>query len=135
VASPISSFDIRAERAEYERLFKHSARVLQDRLARLGGGDRTKELPVAECEELYQKEAYGRRLLHQARVFGLGQGKELLLCPQKILDINECDCLIASTIRGEARLAPTRLAGNHSNPETSAPTRPYYSIQTLPVIR
>jgi hypothetical protein len=37
-------FDVRAERAEYERLFRHSARVLQDRLARLGGGDRTKEI-------------------------------------------------------------------------------------------
>jgi hypothetical protein len=41
-------FDIRAERAEYEHLFKHSARVLQDRLARLGGGGRTKEIPIAE---------------------------------------------------------------------------------------
>ena len=30
-------FDIRAEREEYERLFKHQARVLQDRLARCGG--------------------------------------------------------------------------------------------------
>jgi len=38
----------RRTRAEYEHLFKHSARVLQDRLARLGGGDRTKEIPIAE---------------------------------------------------------------------------------------
>jgi hypothetical protein len=68
-------FDIRAERAEYERLFRHSARVLQDRLARLGGGDRTKEIPVAEWERLYQKEAYARRLLHQARVLGWGREK------------------------------------------------------------
>jgi integrase len=30
-------FDIRAEREEYERLFQHPARVLQDRLARCGG--------------------------------------------------------------------------------------------------
>src|ERR1700747_24996 len=30
-------FNIRAERAEYEYLFRHSARVLQDRLARRGG--------------------------------------------------------------------------------------------------
>jgi hypothetical protein len=29
-------FDIRAEREEYERLFQHPARVLQDRLARCG---------------------------------------------------------------------------------------------------
>ena len=63
-------FDIRAERAEYEYLFKHSARVLQDRLARLGGGDRTKEIPVAEWERVYRKEAQERRPLHQARVLG-----------------------------------------------------------------
>ena len=67
-------FDVRTERAEYERLFRHSARVLQDRLARLGGGDRTKEIPVAEWERLYQ-EAYARRLLYQARVLGWGREK------------------------------------------------------------
>jgi hypothetical protein len=50
-------FEIRAERAEYERLFRHQARVLQDRLVRLGGGDRTNEIPIAEWEKLYQKEA------------------------------------------------------------------------------
>ena len=72
---PEVRFDVRAERAEYERLFSHSARVLQDRLARLGGGDRTKEIPVAEWERLYQKEAYARRLLHQARVLGWGKEK------------------------------------------------------------
>ena len=37
-------FVIRAERAEYEYLFKHSARVLQDRLARLGRSDRTRDI-------------------------------------------------------------------------------------------
>lgn len=72
---PEVRFDVRAERAEYERLFRHSARVLQDRLARLGGGDRTKEIPVAEWERLHQKEVYARRLLHQARVLGWGKEK------------------------------------------------------------
>ena len=72
---PEVRFDIRAERAEYERLFQHPARVLQDRLARLGGGDRTKEIPVSEWEKLYQKEAHERRLLHQARVLGWGKEK------------------------------------------------------------
>ena len=72
---PEVRFDVRAERVEYERLFRHSARVLQDRLARLGGGDRTKEIPVAEWERLYQQEAYARRLLHQARVLGWGKEK------------------------------------------------------------
>ena len=68
-------FDIRAERAEYQRLFRHSARVLQDRLVRLGAGDRTKQIPIAEWERLYQREAQARRLLHQARVLGWGKQK------------------------------------------------------------
>jgi len=72
---PEVRFDIRAERAEYERLFGHPARVLQDRLARLGGSDRTKEIPVAEWEKVYQQEAQARRLLHQARVLGWGKEK------------------------------------------------------------
>src|ERR1700719_3521442 len=49
--------------------------VLQDRLARLGGGDRTKEIPIAEWERVYRKEAQARRLLHQARVLGRGTEK------------------------------------------------------------
>jgi len=72
---PEVRFDIRAERAEYERLVRHPARVLQDRLVRLGGGDRTKEIPIAEWERLYQKEAQARRLLHRARVLGWGNEK------------------------------------------------------------
>ena len=68
-------FDIRAERAEYEYLFKHQARVLQDRLPRRGGGDRTKEIPIAEWEKVYRKEAQARRLLHQARVLAWGKEK------------------------------------------------------------
>ena len=68
-------FDIRAEREEYERLFRHQARVLQDRLVRLGGGDRTKEIPIAEWERVFQKEAQDRRLLYQARVLGWGKEK------------------------------------------------------------
>ena len=72
---PEIRFDIRAERAEYERLFCHPARVLQDRLARCGGGDRTREIPVAEWEKLYRKEAQERRLRHQARVLGWGKEK------------------------------------------------------------
>lgn len=72
---PEIRFDIRAERAEYERLFLHPARVLQDRLARRGGGDRTREIPIAEWEKLYRKEAQDRRLLHQARILGWGKEK------------------------------------------------------------
>jgi len=69
-------FDIRAECAEFEYLFSHPARVLQDRLARLGGGDRTKEIPIAEWERVYRKEAEARSLLHQARVLGWGKQKK-----------------------------------------------------------
>jgi hypothetical protein len=68
-------FDIRAEREEYERLFRHPARVFQDRLVRLGGGDRTKEIAIAEWERVYQKEAQARRVLYQARVLGWGKEK------------------------------------------------------------
>jgi hypothetical protein len=68
-------FDIRAEREEYEWLFNHSARVLQDRLARRGGGDRTRKHAVPEWERTYQTEAQARRLLHQARVLSWGKEK------------------------------------------------------------
>ena len=72
---PEIRFDILAERKEYERLFKHQARVLQDRLARCGGGDRTKAVPVPEWEKVYQREEQERRLLYQARVLGWGKEK------------------------------------------------------------
>lgn len=68
-------FDIRAERAEYERLFVHPARVVQDRLARCGGGDRTIRPDIPEWKKVYLKEAEERRLLHQARVLGWGKEK------------------------------------------------------------
>jgi hypothetical protein len=68
-------FDVRAERQEYERLFRHLARVLQDRLARCGGGDRTKWLDVPEWKKVYLKEAEEQRLLYQASVLGWGKQK------------------------------------------------------------
>jgi hypothetical protein len=68
-------FDIRAEREEYERLFRHEARVLQDHLARRGGSDRTKKHALAEWEKYYQAVAQERKLLHQARVLSWGKEK------------------------------------------------------------
>ena len=68
-------FDIRAEREECERLFRHPARVLQDRLARCGGGDRTKRPAIPEWEKVFLREAEQRRLLRQARVLGWGNEK------------------------------------------------------------
>jgi hypothetical protein len=75
IHQPEARFDIRAERAEYEHLFKHPARALQDRPVRLGGGDRTKEIPIAEWKRIYRKDAQASRLLLQARVLGWGKEK------------------------------------------------------------
>ena len=75
IHQPEVRFDIRAERAEYEYLFKHPARVLQDRLVRLGGGDRTKQIPISEWETVYRQKALAARLLHQARVLAWGKQK------------------------------------------------------------
>jgi hypothetical protein len=68
-------FDIRAEREEYERLFKHEARVLQDRLVRRSRTDRTKQHATPEWERVHRTEAQERRLLHQARVLSWGKEK------------------------------------------------------------
>jgi hypothetical protein len=68
-------FDIRAEREEYERLFSHQARVLQDRLARRGHTDRTKKHAITEWEKYYLAVALESRLLHQARVLSWGKEK------------------------------------------------------------
>jgi hypothetical protein len=75
IYQPAIRFDVRAERAEYERLFNHQARVLQDRLARRGRTDRTKQIPVAEWEKVFHAQARERRLLYQARVLGWGKEK------------------------------------------------------------
>lgn len=48
---------------------------MENRFARLGGADRTKEIPIAEWERVYRKEAQERRLLHQAKVLGWGKEK------------------------------------------------------------
>jgi len=69
-------FDARAERAEYDRLFRHAARVLQDRMARRSRTDRTRKPGVAEWEKVYQNEAQERRVLYQARVLGWGKEKQ-----------------------------------------------------------
>ena len=69
-------FDIRAEREEYDRLFNHEARVLQDRLVRRSRTDRTRKHAISEWERLQQVEAQNRRLLFQARVLSWGQEKQ-----------------------------------------------------------
>ncbi len=72
---PRIRFDIRAEREQCERLFKHHARALQDRLVRRGRTDRTRQHAIPEWEKMYQTEAQERRLLHQARVLSWGKEK------------------------------------------------------------
>ena len=69
-------FDVRAERAECERLLAHPARVLQDRLVRRSRTDRSKRSGIPEWERVYQKEVEERRLLYQARVLGWGKEKQ-----------------------------------------------------------
>ena len=76
---PEVRFDIRAERAEYEYLFNHQARVLQDRLARRGGGDRTKEIPIKEGERVYRKEA--QAVCRTSASFKLGQREKAITMP------------------------------------------------------
>lgn len=68
-------FDIRAEREEYERLFQHAARALRDRLARRGGGDRTKRPAMPAWKKLHLEQIEQQRLLHQARVLAWGKEK------------------------------------------------------------
>ena len=72
---PQVRFDIRSEREEYERLFCHQARILQDRIARRGHTDRTQKHDVPEWKKVYQASAQERRLLYQARVLGWGKEK------------------------------------------------------------
>jgi hypothetical protein len=72
---PQERFDPRAEREECERLFRHQARILQDRLARRGHTDRTRKVATVEWEKVYQAEAQERRLLYQARVLSWGKEK------------------------------------------------------------
>jgi len=75
IHQPQVRFDLRAEREEYERLFTHPARILQDRMVRRSLTDRTRMPGVAEWERVYQKEMEERRLLYQARVLGWGKEK------------------------------------------------------------
>ena len=75
IYQPERRLDIRAERAEYEQLFRHQARVLQDRMARRSRTDRTRKHDVPEWENVYQEQAQQRRLLYQARVLGWGKEK------------------------------------------------------------
>ena len=75
IYQPRIRFDPRAEREECERLIAHSARILQDRLARRGHTDRTRQHAIPEWEKVHQIVANERRLLHQARVLSWGKEK------------------------------------------------------------
>lgn len=75
IYQPQIRFDVRAEREECERLFKHQAIALQDRLARRSRTDRTRQHAIPEWEKVYQTEAQERRLLYQARVLSWGKEK------------------------------------------------------------
>jgi hypothetical protein len=80
---PEFRFDIRAERAECERLLLHQARVLQDLLVRRSRTDRTRRHSIPEWEKVCQAEARERKLLHQAKGPRLGQREKLLIRAQR----------------------------------------------------
>ena len=82
---PQVRFDILAEREEYERLFTHPARVLQDRMMRRSRIDRTRKPDVPEWEKVYQEQAQERRLLSQARVLGWGKEKRYYFAHKQFL--------------------------------------------------
>jgi len=82
---PQVRFDILAEREEYERLFTHPARVLQDRMMRRSRIDRTRKPDVPEWEKVYQEQAQERRLLYQARVLGWGKEKRYYFAHKQFL--------------------------------------------------
>jgi len=75
IYQPRIRFDVRAEREECERLFKHQARALQDRLVRRSRTDRTRQHAIPDWEKVYQTAAQERRLLYQARVLSCGKEK------------------------------------------------------------
>jgi hypothetical protein len=85
IYQPRIRFDAHAERAEYEWLFNHHARVLQDRLVRRRNTDRTKHHAIPEWEKLYQAEARAHRFTASGESPKLGQREEVLLRPQAIL--------------------------------------------------
>jgi hypothetical protein len=75
IYAPRVRFDVRAEREECERLFRHQARALQDRLVRRGHTDRTRKHAIPEWEKVYQTELQERRVLYQARALSWGKEK------------------------------------------------------------
>jgi len=84
IHQPQVRVDLRAEREEYERLFTHPARILQDRMVRRSRTDRTRMPGVAEWERVHQKEMEERRLLYQARVLGWGKEKRYYFAQKRL---------------------------------------------------
>ncbi|HMK21062.1 MAG TPA: hypothetical protein VK466_01935 [Terriglobales bacterium] len=81
---PYVRFDPRAEREEYEHLYQHPARALQDRMARRGQTDRTRTPAMPEWEKVYQMQAQERKVLHQAGVLGWGREKRYYFAHKKM---------------------------------------------------
>ena len=80
---PQVRFDIRAEREECERLFRHQARILQDRMVRRSRTDRTRKPDVPEWEKVHRKVEQERRFLFQARVLAWGKEKRYYFAHKK----------------------------------------------------
>ena len=80
---PQVRFDIRAEREECERLLRHHARILQDRIVRRSRTDRTRKPDVPEWEKVYLEMEQERRALFQARALGWGKEKRYYFAHKK----------------------------------------------------
>lgn len=80
---PQVRFDIRAEREECERLFRHQGRILQDRMVRRSRTDRTRKPDVPEWEKVHRKVEQERRFLFQARVLAWGKEKRYYFAHKK----------------------------------------------------
>jgi hypothetical protein len=81
-------FDIRAEREEYERLFRHAARVLQDRLVRCGSGDRTRRPAIPEVGKTLLAKGGAAKAAASSKGPRLGQTEERLLRVQNHLTLS-----------------------------------------------
>ena len=70
---------------------------------RLGGGDRTKEIPIAEWERFYPKEAQARILRYQARVLA-GAKKKDIITPISLPDREKSKCPNPAGAQGRTEL-------------------------------
>jgi hypothetical protein len=72
-------FDIHAERQEYERLFQHQARALQDRLVRRSRTDRHQETCYYGVGKVLSDTSSGSEIAASGSSAWVGQREKILL--------------------------------------------------------